>query len=151
MCDDSGSAPHNTFLGMCRVDSVLATTNNSVTWTPLSSTNVSNIDDATPDDDTTYNSTTTSGAIDTFNHGALPVTPTSVFGVSVTSKIRKDDAAARSARNKLISGATTSNGTSVSLGTSYTYIKDIWALNPDGSTAWNKTTVDATKIGYEHV
>lgn len=149
--DTTGSAPHNDFLGQCIVDTMFPTSNNAVTWTPLSSTNVSQIQETALDDDTTYNSTTTSGNVDTFNHGAMPVTPTSIFGVSVIHRARKDDVAARSSRNKLISGATTANGTSTGLSTSYQHVKDVWPTDPNGSIAWTKTNVDATKIGYEHV
>jgi hypothetical protein len=151
ICDTTGSAPHNDFLGMVIVDTLFPTTDNSVQFTPLSSTNASNVDETTVDDDTTYNSSSTSTHVDTFNHGALPVTPTTIFAAKITHKARKDDVAARSSRNKLISGGTTSSGTSVALSTSYQYLPDIYTQNPDTSTAWTKTTIDATKIGYEHV
>lgn len=149
--DTSGGAPGNDFLGMCIVDTLFPTTDNSVQFTPLSSTNASNVDDPALDSDTTYNSSTTSGHVDTFNHGALPVTPANIFSASVLSMARKDDVAARSVRNKLISGGTTSNGVSTPLGTAYLYVRDDYPTDPNTAAAWTKSGIDATKIGYEHV
>lgn len=149
--DTSGGAPANDFLGITRVETGYATSNDAVQWTPNASTNVSRVSEVAVDDDTTYNSDSTSGHVDTFNHGALASTPTTIFGVQIVSKIRKDDVTARSARNKLKSGATTTNGASFVLTTSYQYVKDMYVLDPNTAAAWSGANANATKIGYEHV
>lgn len=151
ICDDVGSAPHNDFLGNCRVETLYPTSANATQWTPLSSTNVSNVDDTATDGDTTYNSTSTSGHVDTFNHGSLASTPVTIFGVAVHTEIRKDDVTARTARNKLISGATTTNGASNTLSTSYAWMVDQYIVDPNTAAAWTGANVNATKIGYEHI
>lgn len=152
IADTSGSSPSNDFLGVIRVETVFVSSNNSVQWTPLSSTNASNVDETQVDGDTTYNSSSTSGHVDTFNHGALSSSPTTIFGVAVLTKHRKDDVAARSIRNKFISGGTTVNGATVTVNTTYAWTKDYYALDPDTSAAWaNSTAVNNTKIGYEHI
>jgi hypothetical protein len=148
--DDGGSAPHNDFLGICRVETLYVTSDNSVAWTPLSSTNASNVDDTAYDGDTTYNSTASSSVVDTFNHGSLVTTPITIFGVSIHTAIRRDDVSAQTARNVLISGGTTANGASFAPATSYTWMVDQYTLDPNTSAAWTASAINSSKIGYEH-
>ena len=156
-CDSAGSAPHNTFLGVCRIETLAVTTNNSVTWTPLSSTNASQVDDtgtlgtSTIDSDTTYNKTSTISNVDTFNHAALTSNPTTIFGVKVQTIVRKEDVGNRTYRNKMISGGTTSNGTTVQTYTGYMTQDDYYTTDPNTSAAWTATNVNSSKIGYELV
>lgn len=150
--DTSGSAPGNDFLGVVRVETEFATSNDSVQWTPSTGSNYQNIDDANANDDTDYNSDSTAGHIDLFNHGALSSTPVTIFSVKVTSKVRKDDVAARTYRNKLKSSTTVGNGGTVSLATTYGYFRDQFDTDPATAAAWaNAAAVNATKIGYELV
>lgn len=149
---DTSSGVANTFIGLCRTEELIVTSNDSVQWTPLSSTNASNVDDATFDDDTTYNSDNTSGHIDLFNHGSLSSTPVTIHAVTVKSRAKKDDVTSRQLRNKLKSGATTSNGASQQVQTIYMTQKDLFLLDPNaGPGAWTAANVNATKIGYERV
>jgi len=81
--DTTGEGLAAGFFGPFRVDAVFPSADGSITdFTPLSGTNVSNVDDGnTPDDATSYNESTTSGDRDLF---ALPgtFTPAShVLGV----------------------------------------------------------------------
>jgi hypothetical protein len=148
----SGAAPYNDFLGIIRVETLFPTTNNSVAWTPLSSTNASNVDETAVDSDTTYNSSTTPGNIDTFNHGALSSNPSTIYAVKTTSFAKKMDVSNRTYRNKLTSNVTTSNGTTYNLTTIYQMYEDIFLTDPNTAAAWaNAAAVDATKIGYEDV
>src|SRR4029450_12895211 len=58
--DGAGAAPWNDFLGDCRVDARVPTGAGATTaWTPSTGANWQNVDDANPDDDSTYNSTPT--------------------------------------------------------------------------------------------
>ncbi|RWB68357.1 hypothetical protein [Mesorhizobium sp.] len=152
LADTSGGAPANDFLGVIRVEASYPTAADGTSqWTPNASTNVSRVNEAAADDDTTYNSASVSGNIDLFTHGALSSTPTTIFGVAVTAKARKDDVTARSLRTKLKSGTTTQNGASFALATTYQYIRDQYVVDPNTSAAWTATNVNATSIGYEHV
>lgn len=149
VCDNSGGVA-NDFIGNVRVESLFVSSDNSVTWTPLSSTNASNVDEANSDGDTTYNSKATSG-VDLFNHGSLSSTPSIIYGVCVAGKIRKDDTTAKTARNKLKSGTTTQNGATRTPITTYQWYHDFYTTDPDTSVAWTSSAVNASKIGYEHI
>jgi len=152
MLDTTGSAPYNDYLGIVRVETLFPTSNNSVQWTPNASTNVSRVQETAMDTDTTYNSDSTVGHIDTFNHGSLSSTPATIFSVKVTSEARKDDVVNRTYRNKIISNVTTSNGATYILPTVYRMIEDYFNNDPDTAAAWaSAAAVNGTKIGYELV
>lgn len=147
-CDTTGSAPYNAPLGNIRVETLFVTANNSVAFTPLTGTNHGEVAETSLDGDTSYNSNTTT-AIDTFTHGSLSSTPTTIFAVDVISAARKTDVKALSYRNKLISGATTTNGATNALATVYQYVRDNYLNDPNTGAPWAAAAVNATDIGYE--
>jgi len=123
----------------------------STQWTPLSSTNVSNVDETTtPDDDTTYVSSVTAGNIDLYNL-TTPGSTGTIKAVGVSARWRKDDAGVRTARTKLKSGSTTVNGTTQSVPDAYvTEVRDaLLEQDPDTSAAW--TDLSALQAGVELV
>jgi hypothetical protein len=104
--------------------------------------------------DTSYNSSPSSGQIDTFGHAQMVGTPLTIFGVQISTYVKKDDVSAQSFRNKLISGATTQNGATHStdiVANVYQRIVDQYVNDPNTSAQWLAAAVNATKIGYEHV
>lgn len=156
LSDNSGGAPNNDFLfnvnGPPAIETKFVTSNDAVAFTPLSSTNASNVDETDYDGDTTYNTSSSTGQTDTFNHGALSSTPTAIYGVQVVASMRKDDVTVQTGRTKLKSGGTTQNGFSYGLVNSvYVHLADTYALDPNTAAAWLGANVDASKIGYEHV
>jgi hypothetical protein len=118
---------------------------NYTQWTPLSSTNVSNVDDATADGDTTYNADATVGDKDSFSMGNLPSNGTPYI-VQVTAEARKDDAGSRTLRNFLRVGGTDYEGTSKAVTDTYLMHSDVWNSDPSGG-AWDQTKVDALEVG----
>jgi hypothetical protein len=124
-------------------------------WTPLSSTNVSNVDDSpTADDDTTYNSTTTVGAKDTFkatNPGLA--SSATVHWIQAVAEIRKDDAGANVDRAIIRSNGTYAEGPDFAPSTTYQQMIAPFMRNPDGTVAWTNTTVENTnlQIGYKRI
>jgi hypothetical protein len=64
---------------------------------------------------------------------------------------RKDDAAARQLRTKLKSGMTTANGTTQGMATSYLPYGDLYETDPDTTTAWTPSGVNAMHVGIEVV
>lgn len=148
MEDTTGPAPFNDFLGIVRVETLFVTTDNSVTWTPLSGSNASNVDETRMDSNTTYNSNSTTG-IDTFSHGALTSTPVTIFQVDVVSAAVKTDVGLIQYRNKLISGGSTISGSSSNLATVYQYIRDGYQTDPDTGVSWTQSGVNNSFIGYE--
>jgi hypothetical protein len=140
-----------TFHGPRRVRTGYPTSNNSVTWTPLSSTNVSQINETLMNSDTSYNSTTGVGNVDLFNTASYIGNAVTVDAVQIRAAFRKDDANAHTGATVLKSGATTSTGTALSLTTSYVYANDIYLTNPNTSSAWTAGNADAVIIGYDMV
>jgi hypothetical protein len=71
--------------------------------------------------------------------------------VQVATIARKDDAGGRSLRAVLKSGATTANGATRVLGTSYAVHEDRFEVNPATGAVWTKAGVDALQAGVEVV
>lgn len=149
--DTTGGAPHNDFYGIVRIETLFGTSADATAWTPNASTNVSRIQETSMDSDTTYNSSTVNGDVDTFNHGSLSSTPTTIFGTSIRAVGRKEDVSVQTLRTKLKSGVTTQNGASQSVATVYQRIQDVYLTDPNTGSAWITANVNSSKIGYEHV
>lgn len=126
---------------------------NYAQWAPLASTNVSQVDDATPDGDTSYNSSATVGHIDSFAFAALGVASgATVVGVLSRNIVRKDDAAGRTIQNLMRIAATDYvSATSPGLSTSYAAYEDFRLLNPNTAAAWTVAGVDGTEFGYKEI
>lgn len=155
--DTTGNAPFNDILSLAafgplyRVESLFASADDDVEFTPLSSTNASNVDETQTDDDTTYNSSGTPGAIDYFTHGSMGTVASRIFAVNVVSKLRKDDVTTVSARNKLKSDDTVIDGATVPMTVTYQYLYDTYLVDPDTGVPWINSGVNNSKIGYEYV
>jgi hypothetical protein len=149
--DTTGSAPHNTFYGDIRVDRVDTAADSSVQFTPSASTNESCIDDGNaPDDDTTYNASSTAGHKDMFTVSGYTAPSGTILGVAVRTVVRKTDAGARTFNNVVDSGGTVVESTPVSLSTSYIEHTQSLYTDPDTGVAWaNAAAINALLIGYE--
>lgn len=142
-----------TKLGECRVETVRPTADTAQKdWTPSSgTTNFSRVNEATVDGDTSYISSATPGQIDLYDFADLSSAPSTIHAVQTTVIARKDDATARTIRSKVKSGATTGNGVTTGLGTSYTPIRDIFTTDPNTSAAWTGANFNAAQVGVEEV
>lgn len=149
--DGSGAAPWNTFLGDVRVDARKPTGAGTTTgWTPLSSTNWSNVDDAAPDDDTTYNSTSTLNAIDTFVVEDAPVAGATIYGIQHCLSMKKSDAGTCTVAPVIRHSGTNNSGTSISPGTSYAYGLQI-ATEIAPGVAITESNFNAAEFGYVRI
>lgn len=155
LCDGTGAAPTNDFLYTSNqgllVETVYPVANDSIMFTPLSGAAYTQVDDTTEDDDTTYNASTAANDIDLFLHTGMSSAPLKTFGVISVAAMRKRETIPQNGRTKLVSGATTQNGDTISLTTSYQHIADMYLTDPNTGLAWNEITLDALKIGYEHL
>jgi hypothetical protein len=123
---------------------------NSAQFTPLSSTNASNVDDSTNDGDTTYNYSNTASQKDTFALTSLGLSGTpSVKAVSVLCSVRKDDAGTRVHRNVLRSGSTDYEGSDFGPLTTYTQAETIWETDPNTAATWTYSNANAVEAGYK--
>jgi hypothetical protein len=150
--DDVYVTDGTTFLGdskgVVRRPTANGTTNQ---FTPSAGSNYECVDDTAPDDDTTYNLSSTAGHIDLFTFPALSSTPNVIHGVKVGFAVRKDDAGEASVAAVCRSGGTNYFGSTVACGTTYTYVEHIWELNPATSTAWTQSSLEAAEFGYTRI
>lgn len=147
--------PGGAFRGDVRaIGTVPNAAGNYAQWTPNASTNVSRVDDATPNADTDYNSSATPNQIDTFGFAALPVgSAATVHGVMARMVARKDDAAARTIAGMVRRGGTDYVGTtSPGLTASYLGYEDLRVQDPStGPANWTVAGVDAGEYGYKEI
>jgi len=145
------SAPYNAPLGPVRVDMLVpdgdGATSNLTGSDGNQVNNFQQIDEIAYSG-TDYNGSATEGDLDTY---ALPAmaTPDTVFGVQANTFRAKSDAGAKFMRTVMRSNSVNYVGSSSALTGTYTTYRDIWKLNPNTSTAWTKTTVDAAEVGAE--
>lgn len=140
------------FRGDCKVETLRPTgAGNSTGWTPSTGSNYQNVDDTTPDDDSTYNSAATAGDKDTFALGNLATTSGSVLGLVQVVRFRKDDAGSRSIATVVRTGATDYDGSTASSSTTYGYTRTLRETNPNTTSAWTISEVNGMEAGYKVV
>jgi hypothetical protein len=120
----------------------------STQFTPSAGSNFQNVDDATPDDDTTYNASSTAGHKDLFTVGDLTQPVDTVYGVQVCNYAKKDNPGV--ALNTVVkSGASESTDAVGATLDNYQFNTSIFETNPDGGGAWTESSVNSMQIGYE--
>ena len=150
VCDSSGST-NNDFLGDVRVDTIMPTADGSATdFTPSTGTdNYAMVDDATPDSDSTYVSSSTVNHTDLYTFADLQSLTGSIFGIQTVLWGRKDDAGVRSVAPAIKTGATTAVGDDFALAASYSYNLQVMETNPANSdAAWTISDVNNSEFGF---
>lgn len=99
------------------------------------------------DGDTSFAYGTTAGLNDLYNLPVLPSTPLSIIAVQTRAAMRKSDSGLKQARIQVKSGATTSNGATVTLSASYTYQSKLDLVDPNTAAAWTASAVNSLQIG----
>lgn len=110
--------------------------------------NYENIDEATSDSDTSYNSTPTADLKDLFTFTVLDEVPEFVFAVGVITVAKKDDSAARFLRNVLKVGAVEYESPSFALAETYQHVHSYWEDNPATGVDWLPAALNLT-AGYK--
>lgn len=146
-CDTTGSV-NTSFLGDSRIVTIQPNGAGSHTqWTPLSGANWTNVDDSTPDDDTTYNSTTGVNNIDSFTTGGVTSTY-NVLGVQTHLYARKDDTTLRQVADLIRQGGTDYVGQTNTMSPNYNFFNNIYNQDPTGG-GWTAANVNADEFGYK--
>lgn len=150
--DTTGSAPQNDQLGDCRVSVSSPSAEGTYSqFTPLSGTdNSAMVDDATPDADSTYNSSGSVGVRDSY--GMTPMTDiggATIYGVQANVIARKDSTGTRKVRAFARPVSTNHFGISQALTTGYVAYREIWQTNPETTLEWAESEVNNTQFGYE--
>lgn len=154
VCDGSGAAPWNTFLGDVRVDARIPTAASAngapnTGWTPSAGANYACVDETPPNDDTDSTSTTTIGAIDTFVTQDAPVAGATIFGIQHCLNLKKLDAGACSVAPVVRHSGVDYPGAAIAPGTSYAYGLAIAQVNPGTSAQWTEAGFNAAEFGYK--
>jgi len=151
ICDGTGST-NNTFLGDVRVDTIYPTgagASGQFTGVGDTANLYANVDDPTPDGDSTYNYSNTAGNNDSFVCGDITALSSTIYGVQTNLIARKDDAGTRTmAAQSRVSG-TSYAGSTQSLADSYVDLTQIWEINPATSTAWTEAAINDAEFGYK--
>lgn len=152
LCDNTGPAPGNTFLGDTRVQTLVATGSDAVAFAPSGQpANWQNAALVPPVPGTDYNSSAVAGAQDTFNCSAVAAGLGTVFGVNTKALLAKSDAGPRTMATVLKSGAAVAVGPTVSVGVSAQQARLVTRLDPNTGLAWTPAAVNAAKPGYRIV
>lgn len=142
-----GAFPCNTFLGDMRTATQFPTSNGTVEWVPLTSTNWQEVT-GTFHGDTAYVRSSTVGAYDYLNFGPIATALNSVLGLKVVLALRKEDAGARTVAPVCVIGGVAYMGTASVMNTSYTYISSLWPVNPATGLSWTVSGVNGAQFGY---
>lgn len=153
---DTSGARNNSRLGDVKVEALFAQTDAvapgaTLQWTPVSgSDHGAMVDEVTPDDDTTYNSATTVGFIDTYNYPSLAIGTGTIKAVTVLPCATKDDSTTKKIATVVRHGGTNyaASGQSVST-SSYRYHPQIYETNPGTSTDWTVADINAAEFGVK--
>jgi len=149
--DASGVAD---FIGDVRIDTLYPTADGTYTTWDRSggSTNEENIDEETPDGDTSYVYTATTDEVDSYTFQSVPSpSDATIHAVVLTAYARKDDAGEVTIQgfNRSTDDDDYASGTDIYLSDNYRYYQYIWEDNPDDSAAWADADVDGAEFGLK--
>ena len=113
--------------------------------------NFQQVDEASPDEDTTYNQITSDGR-DRYNFSTLSGTITSVHGVGLTSRARSNqESPTRGWSNfAFVSGINYDQPSGNITGLSYSYFNSILGRNPNTGGEWLEDSVNDAQFGVEY-
>lgn len=123
----------------------------STALTPSAGSNWENVDEADPDDDTTYNSSATAGHRDLYNITDLPTYNGNVLGVDVWGRMRKDNGGTEQAKLAIKTNSTVYYGSDESLTNSYAPYRKQYLVNPNTGVAFTQAEINALQVGVEVV
>jgi hypothetical protein len=152
LCDDQGDTS-NDFLGDVHVYPVLPTGDVRADFTPLvAGPGFSMVNDAAPDDDTTYIASSTPGHVSSFHVPAPGSGNHQIFGVQLNVHARKDEVGGRQLSTVCKPlGGTDQIGTAVVLTTSWINYMTVYPVNPATGEAWSPAEIAAAEWGAKEV
>ena len=150
VCDNAGGT-NDTFLGDSKVITIHPDADGANTgWDPQGAGNhYVEVDETTPDDDTTYNETSVLNDIDTYSFDTVATEPGVIRGAAVNLMLRKIDANERKVRAACRSnGADYLNSSDIRLGEgAYRIYQRMFQVDPDTSAAWGYAAINAAEFG----
>ena len=136
------------FHGDCRVRTFMPTSNGYTNFTPSTGSNYENVDETTPDEDTTYNEASDDGDKDSYGITSSINGP--IIGVQLNNYARKTGDLIVKTKDLVKSGGTDYLSTEEkNQSTSYDYTVSMWENDPDTSSPWTQAGLDAAEFGIE--
>jgi hypothetical protein len=153
ICDGSGAAPRNTFLGPVKVETLYPQTDavaagSNAGLTPSTGTDHGALVDENPPNTTDYNSSPTVGLKDTYNYPSLTLTG-SILGIQTNLYVAKSDTAARQVCAVVRAGGVDYDGANVSPLTTFSYFSEVRAQNPNTSNDWTSSDIASLQAGMK--
>lgn len=147
ICNQSGTV-NNDFLGDCRIDTLLPTSDGTYTdGTPSVAGAHYLMVDENPPNTTDYVDMGVVGNRDSYGYPDLTaLTNSTVYGVQLNAAALKDDSGTRALATFARSGTTNSDGASYTLSTSQLYASQVFETAPGGA-AWTQTLVNGAEFG----
>lgn len=149
ICDGTGAAPFNTFLGDRRVVSLLPEAGNGTIseWDPSTGTDRGTLVRENPPDQTTLISSGDVGERNTLNFPPVSVVGT-ISAIQVKLYSKATTASARSlAATARIAGVNYDHPIPQTLGSDWTFYRFVWLTNPATGLAWTVADIDAAEFG----
>lgn len=149
VCNDTGAAPYNTFLGDVRINTLVPIAAGSSTqFTPSTGANYTTVDEL-PYSASDYVSSGTVGNRDTYTMSDLPASTGTILAVQTNVIARKNDAGSISAKDTLVTAATNYYGSTVIMGPSDQSLTTLYTTNPNTGLSWTQADVNGIEAGVE--
>ena len=149
ICDDTGPAPYNTFLGDTRVVTMSPSgAGASTQLTPDSGSNYARVNEM-PYSAANNVTGTTPGQRDTYTLTDLPFGVAQIFAVQNNVVAKKTSTGAIAVKSAIKSGAGVYYGAAFSSGTTDTTVSDLRTIDPNTSAAWTVGGVNSLEAGLE--
>jgi hypothetical protein len=151
VCDGSGSS-NTSFLGECRVDVHWPNGAGATAgWTPSAGSNYQCVDDATPNGDTDYVSTSTLNALDTYALEDFKVPGGTIQGVQVNLSARATSLGTAQIAAALRQSSTDYAATAQGLTDEYLVRWQAYDVNPATSAAFTEAEFNAIQAGVKKI
>jgi hypothetical protein len=148
ICNTVGNSPTD-FLGDIRVDTLLPTADGTYNdGIPSTGTDSWSILDTVPPIYTQYVSLTNTGEKESLQFGNLsPITSQTIYGIQVDLDSSKSDAGTKIVAPIALSNAVLGEAANTALATGYFFATGILTTDPNTSTAWDESGVNAAEFG----
>lgn len=141
---------NNDFLGDIKIETLYPNGAGTTTsWDPSAGANYTCVDEHPDNADTDYVSTSVVDEIDTYAFTNLVTTAGAIKAIQTNLMARKDDAGYRGIAPVTRPSTVDRVGTTVALGTGYTYSRQIMETNPDNSQPWTIPDVNNAEFGVK--
>jgi hypothetical protein len=150
-CYDDTGTYNNTFIGDRRVLTLFPNANTATAdWTAVgAATGYEAIDEASPDDDTSYITAATAGLVSQFGLQDLPGGISVINAVVMVERARKTEAGAANTKVSVVSGASSAAGADKPLTEIYTFRQDVFQIDPNTAAPFTPAGVNALQFKVE--